>query len=180
MNSYTVHINPSAATEERQVVFAKDGFAWLALLAPVLWMLFHRMWKVLTAYVVLLVLLSLGLGFLTFSQTEVAIVVNGFNILVAMHAGDLRAWELNNSGYETKAVIAATNEEEAEIRFFAGWQGGLPIPPQPAPAFSFIQKGPVWPPAAKSVSADQGPTTPASSHPTREGDVLGVFPDPSR
>ncbi|MBV1885651.1 MAG: DUF2628 domain-containing protein [Parvibaculaceae bacterium] len=178
MNSYTVHINPAATTEARQVVFAKDGFAWLALFAPIVWMIFHRMWKVLTAYIILLVALTFGLDFLSFNQTEVAIVANGFNIMIALQAGDLRAWELNNSGYETKAVVAAANEEEAEIRFFTDWQGVLPQPPEPTP--SLTSKGPIWPLASKSVAPNQGPTAPASSHPTREGEVLGVFPDPSR
>lgn len=178
MNSYTVHLNPAATTETRQVVFVKDGFVWLALFAPIVWMLYHRMWKVLTAYIVLLLALTFGLGFLSFSQIEVAIVVNGFNILVALQAGDLRAWDLNNSGYETKAVVAAANEEEAEIRFFSDWQGPLPVPPEPTPRLR--SKGPIWPLASKSVASNQGPIAPASSPLTHEDEVLGVFPGPSR
>ena len=178
MNSYTVHINPAAATEERQVVFAKDGFAWLALFAPLLWMIYHRMWKVLVAYIVLLVALTFGLDLLAFSEVEVALMANGLNILVALQAGDLRVWELNNSGYETKAVVAAANEEEVEIRFFNDWGGALPPAPDQGP--SLRSKGPIWPLASKSVGTKQGPSATASSHLTHEGDVLGVFPDPSR
>ena len=178
MNSYTVHINPVASTEARQVVFAKDGFAWFALLAPIVWMMYHRMWKVLGAYIVLLAGLTFGLDFLSFSEIEVAIVANGFNILVALQAGDLRAWQLNSSGYETKAVVAAVNEEEAEIRFFNDWDGDLP--PAPFQSHYLKSKGPIWPQASKSVGANQGPVATAPSHPTHEGEVLGVFPDPSR
>ena len=55
MVTYTVHERNggSGTLAERAdaIVFVKEGFAWAALVFPILWLLYHRMWLVLAGFV---------------------------------------------------------------------------------------------------------------------------------
>ena len=69
MTIYTVHMpaEPARSTSAHdtdgrlmRVQLVKDGFHWLALIFPLLWLLFNRIWWGLLAYVVLVVVVLFG------------------------------------------------------------------------------------------------------------------------
>jgi hypothetical protein len=157
MTVYTVHEPPprkneSAAAPER-FLFVRDGFYfWAFLLGPV-WMLWHRLWLVLTGYVVAMVGIETALWALGASSLMKGTVGFLVAVLIGCEAGTLRRWSLrrwNNAG-----LVVAPTIEEAERRFFGSWQ--RPIAPAPQP--------PAAPPAPMRV-------------PTFEHDVIGLFPEP--
>ena len=45
-----------------RVAFVKEGIAWLALFAPILWLIYHRMWLELLAFLVLFLSLPMLFG----------------------------------------------------------------------------------------------------------------------
>lgn len=151
MTLYTVHLPEEAASEEARLlraVLVKDGFHWWALLLPLLWLLFNRIWWGLLAYVAL----TLGIALLGRALHVPPETVAGVELLVglflALVAGDLKSWQLERRGYRIADVVAGRDEEEAERRFFdratakAGSAGGPPATPRtPAPPMRPVQAG---------------------------------------
>lgn len=109
MRVFTVHAHPS-----RDSVLVREGFSWGALLLPTLWFLWHRMWLVALlhalAFVALAVLLPAGIG---------RWVILAGQILVALHARDLRRWTLARRGHALAGVIVARDEEAGFARLAA-------------------------------------------------------------
>lgn len=61
MTVYTVLEPPPSGDDLRdaeRVAFVRDGFSWLALLFPLLWLLWHRMWLVLVLWIAVVVVLQ--------------------------------------------------------------------------------------------------------------------------
>ena len=55
MVTYTVHERSdetgNITDRADKVLFVKEGFGWVALLFPVLWLLYHRLWLVLAGFI---------------------------------------------------------------------------------------------------------------------------------
>jgi hypothetical protein len=109
MRIYTVH--PRAGQEP---VLVREGFSWGAFLLPTLWFLWNRMWLV--AFADLVLMLAIGL---LLPDRAAAWVALAAQILLAMHARDLRRWTLARRGFALVGVVAAANEEEAVLRLAA-------------------------------------------------------------
>lgn len=112
--------------DPRSVIFLKEGFSWPAMIVPLLWMLYHRMWLAAAGYVGL----SGGVAMLGqlfgANETSAAIIGFGFGLIVAFEANGLRRWYLQRSGYRQVASVAEKNLPLAEARYFAG----RPVMPQ--------------------------------------------------
>jgi hypothetical protein len=131
MKSYTVHRKrrtigqPNA--EADATVFVREGFSWPALLVPLLWAVYHRLWLVLLGYVVVAVggnVLIAAAGF----PSEVNFVASAaIQVLFAAEACDLRRWTLARRGFEVAALIVAKNEIEAESRYFRAWCDAISV-----------------------------------------------------
>ena len=124
MLTFTAHrrADPMArdfAKDDQDVVFIKDGFAWLGLLIPVIWMLWHRLWRPLAGYLIVIVLIAVAgfavplPGSLTASMGLLA------NLFVGLEGNNFRRRALARRGFEEVADIAAASNEEASFRFFA-------------------------------------------------------------
>jgi len=161
MPVYTVHEPPQRHDDDTlahtaRVRFVRDGFHfWAMVLAP-LWMLRHRLWIELIAYLLIVggavfVMRRLGI------EEEAGVLVALFlAVLVGMEASSLLRWKLARRGFEQVDVVVGDRLEEAERRFFDSWSDepreasrSAPAPPSPF--------GP--PPAARS-------------------DIVGLFPQP--
>lgn len=102
--------------DTHNIRFVKDGFSWWALLFPLLWTLYNRMWLVFLGYLIAVVALvffadvfgSATGGFLTVLAT----------LFFAMEAGFLKSWSLQHKKWRTAGVVNASTLDEAEIRFF--------------------------------------------------------------
>lgn len=153
MATYTVFSRArpgdTAATPEGRVVFVREGFSWLALLFTPLALIYHRLWLVLAAYVLVGVLMSLAVA-LGAPQASVEVVMVGFSLLIALELPALRARKLARTGHVEEGVVIAANRDLAEQRFFSAWTPRRPVPPdalaprpnRTAPAAALATPGP--------------------------------------
>src|ERR1043165_1517997 len=164
MRVYTVHEPPQRRDDDTlehaaRVRFVRDGFHfWAMVLAP-FWMLRHRLWIELIAYLLIVgsaVFLLRRLGIEEEAGFWVALFVA---VLVGMEAPSLLRWKLARRGFEQLGVVVGDNLEDAERRFFDAWTGA----PRPAEPAAPPSPSPFGPP----------PTNVAST-----GDVIGLSPQP--
>src|SRR3954467_8496723 len=160
MPIYTVHEPPQrrdddALAHTARVRFVRDGFHFWAFLLTPLWMLRHRLWIELIAYLLIVggaVFVLRRVGIEEEAGFWVALFLAG---LVGMEASSLLRWKLARRGFEQVGVVVGDRLEGAEQRFFDPWSGepreASPAAPAPSPF------GP--PPAAPS-------------------DIVGSFPQP--
>ena len=161
MVTYTVHERNEAsgtlAGRAQAIAFIKDGFAWMALLFPILWLLYHRMWLVLAGFIALLAVLQGLLILAQFNGEMLGWALAGLSILFAFQANDLRRWSLARRGYWLVGPVSGANRAACEARFFDAWL-----------AAQGAQKSP-----------EPGQATPGAAQKSDAGDeVIGLFPDP--
>ena len=164
MKAFTVHARPLDPPEG--FAFVKDGFSWPALLVPILWLLWHRLWLALVWYVAWV--LALAWVDRLAGETWAAILAILGALFVALEANDIRRRSLVSRGWRELGAASGSNLEEAEIRFFSEW--GRPATP-PVPAAD--------PQIARQQTMIRAAYRPALV-PDREETVLGLFPEAER
>jgi len=97
------------------LVLVPEGFSLLAALIPVLWFLLHRMWLVLVLYLALVVLAAVLLP----SGLRLYLALAA-QLLIGLHAQDLRRWTLARRGRPVAAVVLGRDEEAALLRALEG------------------------------------------------------------
>jgi hypothetical protein len=167
MSVYTVYQPPLSAADNLPVtdrfVFVRDGFSWWAFLLTPLWMLRHRLWLVLTVYVLVLAGIDAALHVLGASTFSIVVVSALVSLFVGLEAGTLRRFTLSSRGWRNVGIVSGHDAEEAERRFFDAWvrrtaaQRSAP-PETPAPS----------PP----------PPGPTDSFSAERSGVIGLFPEP--
>ncbi|MCS6932016.1 MAG: DUF2628 domain-containing protein [Acetobacteraceae bacterium] len=93
------------------VALVREGFSWLALLAPLPWFLWQRMWLVAALWTSAAVIAALLLP-----EALLPWVAAAVQILTAFHARDLQRWTLARRGLVPQGVIAARNLDAAIAR----------------------------------------------------------------
>lgn len=196
MRTFTVHGNASLPRAEDHVRFVKEGMAGWAIVSPLIWFLYHRMWWEGAAYFGLSILIAVAGGAVGFHENITIFLGFGLQLIVAVEANDLRRLALARKGYQTIAIIHGADEEEAAARFFANWSHALPqasdnpvtsaVMDRSGSAFRLgtgvgqaatctKPKGPVWPKRTANNEVQ-------SAEPPRSADsadeVLGLFPRP--
>ena len=162
MSVYTVHEPPprgaDAIAQAERFAFVRDGFSWWAFLLTPFWMLRHRLWLVLVAYLVVIAAVDAFLhraGVSAFVITTVGLLIS---LLAGFEAGTLRRFTLRRRGWTHLGIVSGDDLEDAERRFFDSWVRNAPsrggTPPSPS----------VTPP-------------PSSPMPGASG-VVGLFPEP--
>jgi hypothetical protein len=161
MPVYTVHEPPrrddDALGHAMRFRFVRDGFHFWAFLLSPLWMLRHRLGIELIAYLLLLggaVFLLRRFGIGETAGFWVWLFLAG---LVGMEASSLLRWKLARRRFEQVGIVVGDDREEAERRFFAGWEDE---PAQPAAA---------TPPPPSPFGLSPAPAS---------GDIVGLFPQP--
>jgi hypothetical protein len=118
MKSYYVMTAPAAVDPDRDTVFIRDGFSWLAFLFPLPWLLFRRLWLA-AAIAVALYLVSIFVA----EQYELDTVPIAFSFLlslwVSLEGGLARAGRFERLGWQIDRVMAAENVADAEAIYFA-------------------------------------------------------------
>jgi len=109
---YTVHLHDNA-----EPVLIKQGFNWPAFFLAVPWALFHRMWWVAAALVVLQIVLAAIFITAGFSEPQQAIVSIIVAIAIATAGDELRRDALTRRGYRFADVVVEENTERALRRF---------------------------------------------------------------
>ena len=171
MVTYTVHERDSSgkdvAARADGILFVKEGFAWWALLFPVLWLLYHRMWIVLLGFVVIAGVLQAGVSVADMPEAIAGFASMGLGFLLALEGNDLRRWSLTRKGYRFAGLVSGRDLGECERRFLTGWlarqatQGG---------------ESPNAPPQTRKANVAAAPRDAKAS---QSDDVIGLFPEPS-
>ena len=136
MIAYTVHepAEPSSDLYARaeQVVFVKEGFAWFALVFPILWLLYQRMWVVLGIFIGASIAVSMLMLALGASEQAAAWSSFALGALLALQANDLRRWTLESSDYLLMATVTGRNLDECEMKYFQQMVAQAPAQQLPA------------------------------------------------
>lgn len=111
-----------------RTVFVREKFSWVTLFFAPIVLLRFRLWLVFAAYVVVAVTLGLAEVYGGLPDAVGNAVMIGFNVLLALELPRLRQRKLERLGYEEAAVVVASDRDEAEHRFFTGWEGLYPAP----------------------------------------------------
>ena len=157
MASYVV-MEPPGDRPSADPVFVRDGFAWLGLILPVVWLLWHRLW----IEALLFLAVSLGLGVWA-EYGAGAAIVPVLSLLLALFVGlegaALRLFAWRRRGWNEWGVVEAESREDAETRYVAEAMRDAPSPrPAPAPASM----------------------TPGRAPASGDGPALGLFDYPGR
>lgn len=136
MRVYTVHVRNAEAGPD-DVRFVREGFTWPALFVPALWMLWHRMWWVLAAYLALSLAGGILARWLGIGDGPVILAGFAMALLVAWEADALRRWSLGRRGYRIVAFATGRSLADAERAFFSDGLGAHwsePMAPLSVPA----------------------------------------------
>lgn len=106
----------SREADADRLVFVPDRFSIPAFAFSLIWIVFHRMWLVLLAY--LTVTLVLELTALAIGDLAPAIAAFAVSLAFAFEAQSLRRWSLERKGYRVAGMVCGSDQEEAELRFF--------------------------------------------------------------
>jgi Protein of unknown function (DUF2628) len=157
MAIYTVYEPPlrgqNLAGHADRFVFVRDGFFWTAFLFAPLWMLRHRLWLALAAYVAIAAAIAAGANFFRLPAGTIAAIAFVLSLLIGLEASTLRRFALARRRWTNVGIVVGDDLELAERRFFDAW---------------------MWEPRARNVSPGPAPAGRASA-PT---DVIGLFPEP--
>ncbi len=116
MAQYVV-LEPSDSKDAEKAVFVRDGFHVLALVLPFVWLLTQRLWF--EAFAVLGITILLGLVGAYFGIADaVPLLTLLVSLFVALEGVNWKITKLGRQGFVEKAVIDASDLEEAEIRYF--------------------------------------------------------------
>lgn len=153
MRIYTVHELKGAPLDGEGLDFVHEGFSWPAFIAPLVWLVYERLWLALLLYL----LASAGLavaGVAAGLDRNGLLVLNiAFQLAFAFEANDIRRWTLSLRGYRQIGLVAGRNLVEAEREFFRRWQ--------PSPGAHLLTTrtaapgGAVWP--RRPLAEDQEP-----------------------
>lgn len=115
---WTTHRRDAGLYAAPDVVLVKEGFCWPALLVPLVWALWHRMW--LTFALLLLGATMLGMVATFAGLTPAAELALGLGaaIYVGMSANDWRRASLRRRGWDEGPAVVAASQEGAELRLF--------------------------------------------------------------
>ncbi|MGH6860201.1 MAG: DUF2628 domain-containing protein [Phyllobacterium sp.] len=103
--------------DESKAVFVRDGFAVLAFILPVPWLLFRRLWF--EAGLVLAAMIAISMvGSITGHGDMSTAVTLLLCLLIGMEANNWRTARFERKGFEQRAVIDAENVIDAETVYF--------------------------------------------------------------
>ncbi len=118
MAQYVV-LEPSDSKDAEKAIFVRDGFHVLALVLPFVWLLTQRLWF--EAFAVLGISILLGLVGTYFGIADVIPFLTLLvSLFVALEGVNWRISKLKRQGFVEKAVIDASDLDEAEVRYFYG------------------------------------------------------------
>jgi hypothetical protein len=118
MKSFYVLTAPAAKDPDRDTIFIRDGFSWLAFLFPLPWLLIRRLWLVALAAVVLY---SVSIYLAETYRLDALPVAFSFvlSLWTALEGGAARVRKYERLGWQVERVIGAAKLGDAEDIYFA-------------------------------------------------------------
>jgi len=129
MNYYTVQKRPFKNEDtDPDVVLIKEGFCWLAFIAPPLWLIFRLQILGLLAYLSVTAVLSTAVIYSLVNSLTGLLLAVVLSLLVGSLANDWRRWRLATKGYQLVDITVAKNQRQAEeIFFYHDWAKTKPV-----------------------------------------------------
>lgn len=132
MASYLVLTPPVTVQDPMEIRFVRDGFSLAALVFPVLWMLYQRLWLFALGLVALEAVLGIAIG-MTGATGAGILVALALALLIALESGQIRAAHLMLKGWVVSDIIVADSLDTAEQIYFSAQaprpDGQRPVPP---------------------------------------------------
>ncbi|MFZ1814851.1 MAG: DUF2628 domain-containing protein [Rhizobiaceae bacterium] len=121
MASYLIHTQPVASSgpQHAPVRFVRDGASLLALVFPLVWLVWNRLWFALACY--LIVVAALGSWSILANDPSATILSALPGLYFWLEGNNLIAEKLERQGWEQVAIVDASSLVEAEIRYFEGF-----------------------------------------------------------
>ena len=91
-----------------------DRFDWLALILPIVWAIWHRLWGTLCAIILILLVVAL------ISPLGVSPAMYGIALILAFEGGEVRRLERTFFGWQQVGLVQAGSEEGAEELYLNG------------------------------------------------------------
>ena len=116
MPSYVVMEPPGRSEKVDTSVFVRDGFTWLGLLVPPLWLAWNRLWiEAALAFIVMGALSALG------QRLGLGLAGSLLSLLVSLYVGlegqGLRIAALRRRGWHEWGVVQAGQLDDADLRY---------------------------------------------------------------
>lgn len=118
MTIYTVHLRPGDALVNQKPIFIKEGFNFIALLFPVIWSFYQRLWLIGLAFIGLEVVLMLLTRGQIVSHFSIAAISAAGHFLAGFTANDWLRSRLVRQGYVLADITVADSQLRAEQRYF--------------------------------------------------------------
>ncbi|MEQ9518956.1 MAG: DUF2628 domain-containing protein [Parvibaculum sp.] len=181
MRTFSVYHNPDLPDAVDQIRFVKEGMAVWALVAPLLWFLYHRLWWEAAILFGISIIMALAADQWGIPEITLLVANSLLQVLIACEANDLRAYALRRKGFRQIAVTHGVDEAEAEIRFFANWvEKSASTAAMSASVSSSVFDRAGERDLPKSTKSTK-PIWPKQAEPAPQAkpdDVLGLFPAP--
>lgn len=115
MRFFTIHERPAQkAGGDAEVLAIASGFRWWAAIAPLLWLLWHRLWLGFALYMLFSLLLGVALALGDIAEPAATVIGLATSLLIGAGAADYRRWTLERRGWRLVAVQRADSATEAE------------------------------------------------------------------
>ena len=124
MSVYLVHLPPEGKSAVKTALgtqFVREGFRWGAFAFGPLWLLWNRLWLELFFFIVAAGLLFLGVQFWGLSDWAPSAVSFLIALFLGFEGTSMLEQKLERGNYRCADVVAGTNRDEIERRFFARW-----------------------------------------------------------
>ena len=125
MAVFNIFEHPDKGLDRTELV--REGFASWAVVFSVLWALWHRMWIVAAALLLMMAIISLASVYDVLPANVASLLEAGLALLFGFEANALRGFSLRRAGYQEVAVVSADSLEIAELKYTAS----AIIPPVP-------------------------------------------------
>ncbi|MBD0413742.1 DUF2628 domain-containing protein [Oryzicola mucosus] len=120
MSVYVVMEPPGQAGGKafQDAVLIRDGFAFLAFIVPVFWLLWHRLWLEAAVALLVMVLISLA-GFYGLHPAAVSLLSLLVSIYVGLEGQAMRIAALRRKDWAEWGTLVAGSRDEVELRYAA-------------------------------------------------------------
>ncbi|WLR92532.1 DUF2628 domain-containing protein [Shinella zoogloeoides] len=117
MATFLVLIPPGAKSRDESARIVRDRFSWLALVMPVIWLLWHRAWLAAALAFAVQALGSAVADHPVFSLAGLGLCL-ATSLLVALEGPSMVVAGLERRGWTIDAVISADDRETAEEIYY--------------------------------------------------------------
>jgi hypothetical protein len=123
MASY-VAMEPAGDRTGAQTVFIRDAFAPFAIVLPVVWLLWHKLWIEAGAALIVMLAATAALEWLGLVQLA-GFAAFLIGLYVALEGSALKIFAARRRGFAEKAVIDAASMADAEEHYFLSKPEGI-------------------------------------------------------